>query len=97
MNSDTTSVEIWGELSNNPATFSDGGTDIPTLRTPITSKIAWDNVPPWGQAGDSNYAQQTPDISTIIEEIVNFGTWTSGDSIAIYIDGTVGRRRRAGP
>jgi Tfp pilus tip-associated adhesin PilY1 len=92
VNSDTTSVEIWGELSNNPATFSDGGTDIPTLRTPITSKIAWDNVPPWGQAGDSNYAQQTPDISTIIEEIVNFGTWTSGDSIAIYIDGTVGRR-----
>lgn len=92
VNSEPTSVEIWGELKNNPATFSDGGTDIPTKRTPITSKVAWNNVPQWGQAGDSNFAQQTPDISTIIEEIVNSGTWNSGDSIAIYIDGTVGRR-----
>jgi Tfp pilus tip-associated adhesin PilY1 len=92
VNSETTSVEIWGELNNNPATFSDGGVDIPTLRTPITSKVYWNNVPQWGVAGENGFAQQTPDISTIIEEIVGLSSWASGDSIAIYIDGTVGRR-----
>jgi len=92
VNSEPTSVEIWGELNNNPATFTDGSVDIPTKRIPITSKVYWNNVPQWGVAGDSGFAQQTPDISTIIEEIVGLGSWTSSDSIAIYIDGTVGRR-----
>ncbi|MCB9048938.1 MAG: hypothetical protein H6556_05850 [Lewinellaceae bacterium] len=36
-------------------------------------------------AGD---AQRTPDISAIIQEIVNRNGYTSGSSIAIIINGT---------
>ncbi len=88
----TTNLEIWGELTANPATFAAQGTDIPTKRTPKTAILYWNNVPAWGQVGDSTFAQQTPDISAIIQEIVALGSWTSGSSIALYIGGTGMRR-----
>ena len=52
--------------------------------------VAW--LPPaWQAAGDATAAQQTPGLSTIIQEIVNRPGYTVKSAIVILVDGE-GRR-----
>ena len=44
-----------------------------------TATVAWDNVPAWS----INTLYDSPDISTIIEEIVNRAGWVSGNNLAL--------------
>jgi hypothetical protein len=48
--------------------------------------VSW-SPDPWLAAGDAGVAQQTPNIATIIQEIVNNLNWMSGNSIVIIITG----------
>ena len=47
----------------------------------------WNSVPSWS-SGASGADQKTPDLKTIIQEIVDRGGWTSGNDIVIIVDGT---------
>ena len=48
-----------------------------------------DWVPPsWTSAGDAGVAQRTPDLSPLIQEIVDRPGWAPGNSIALIITGT---------
>jgi hypothetical protein len=38
--------------------------------------------------GEAGLDQQTPDVSSVIQEIVNRPGWTSGNSLVIIITGT---------
>ncbi|GJL80244.1 MAG: hypothetical protein NPINA01_32330 [Nitrospinaceae bacterium] len=46
------------------------------------SPVAWDTI---GEAGPD---QRTPDITAVIQEIVDQGGWVSGNSLAVIISGT---------
>mgnify|MGYP001608735884 CR=1 FL=1 len=48
--------------------------------TRTTARIDWDNISDWGQNTDKN----SPDIKTVIQEIVNRANWVSGNSIVIF-------------
>jgi len=90
--SDPTSLTISGELSGDAAPFSGATNDI-TSRATTTASVPWDGTStpamvPWSTAGDRF---RTPDLSTIVQEIVSVGSWTAGNSLAFVISGS-GRR-----
>ncbi|MCB9048940.1 MAG: right-handed parallel beta-helix repeat-containing protein [Lewinellaceae bacterium] len=88
-NLDPCNLVIRGQASDNALAFSSSSGDVSSR--PVTSaSIAW-APPAWTTIGAAGDAQRTPDISAIIQEIVNRNGYTSGSSIAIIINGT-GRR-----
>ncbi len=85
--SGATSIIFWGDDTDNAATFSTVGSpdyDI-TGRTKTTESVDWDNIPAWDTIGSK---QGSPDISPITQEIVDREGWSSGNSLAIIINGT---------
>lgn len=85
--SGTTHLTFSAEDTDNAPDFTATNFDI-TSRTKTSAKITWSNVPSWNTNG--NY--QTPDISSVVQEIIDRPGWTSGNSIAILVNGS-GRRQ----
>ena len=80
-------LSIRGENNANPATFTAGGGDLLSYR-PLTAQVVnWNNVPAWNSGGEAGYQQQTPDMKAIVQELVNLGTWASGNAMAFYVIG----------
>jgi hypothetical protein len=80
------SLLIEGEAVDDAITFSSSSGDI-TGRTPTTAAVGW-SPPDWTTVGEAGLDQQTPDISSVIQEIVNQSGWVSGNSLCIVITGT---------
>ncbi len=78
------SLIIEGELSANPATFSSTLNDI-SSRAATTAKVVWD-VPQWTTANAQTPKERTPDISRIIQEIVNQDGWTGNAIVLLFKD-----------
>ena len=81
-----TDLTIKGELNPNTPTFINSNGDI-SSRTPTGASVPWSPVP-WLAVGEAGPDQQTPDISAIVQEIVDQGLWASGNSLVILITGT---------
>ncbi len=75
------SLIVEGELSPNPIGF---GTDNISSRATTTASVAWD-VPQWGSFQATGPAQQTPDISHIIQEIIDQDGWVAGNAMVIIL------------
>lgn len=71
---------IHGEKNINPATFSTLEDYQGRARTDAV--IDWDNIPAWIQ----NAVYHSPNIKSIIQEIVNLPGWSSGNPIVIFWD-----------
>ncbi|UCE48175.1 MAG: hypothetical protein JSW47_21570, partial [Phycisphaerales bacterium] len=76
------SLIIEGELSPSPATFSSTLNDI-SSRATTTAKVVWD-VPQWTTPNAQNPEERTPDISSIIQEIVNQDGWTGNAIVLMF-------------
>ena len=61
-----------------------GGHDDTKL---TTARITWDNIEPWL----TNHQYRSPDISTIIQEIISQPGWTNGNHLAVFWDDHEGR------
>ena len=86
LNSGATSLTIKGEKSENAFTFIKANGNI-TDRSLTTASVLWSPVP-WTEVGRAGPDQQTPDIKSVIQEIVNLPGWASGNSLAVIIKGT---------
>jgi hypothetical protein len=73
-------TKIKGEASDNAAPFSDYSNF--SGRSRISASVNWDNIPAWSSDTDYN----SPDISSIIQEIVNRPGWASGNALVIFWD-----------
>jgi hypothetical protein len=82
--SDATSVTFYGQASDNAPAF---GSDAHNLssRPKVSASVAWENIPAWNTVSEKH---QSPDLSAIVQEIVNRPGWTSGSSMVFEIDGT---------
>ena len=69
---------VEGELAPNAAPFEDVAGNI-TDRATTTTKVKW-SVPEWTEQ-DAKF--QTPDLSGIIQEIVNQEGWESGNALVL--------------
>jgi hypothetical protein len=75
-------MRLTGQAANSAGSFTTASFNI-SSRPRTVSTVDWVNIPPWNTVGESGLAQQTPDISPIIQEIVNRSGWAAGNNIAI--------------
>lgn len=85
-----TNLTITGEAIDNSSTFSTAGYNL-TNRSKTNANVAWSNLPIWGTLNAAGTDQRTPEIKTILQEIMNRSGWQQGNAVTIFINGT-GRR-----
>jgi hypothetical protein len=85
-----TSLTIRAQAADNAGTFAKQGSSKISTRIRTTSSAAWAPVS-WNLANEAGANQRTPDLTAVVQEIVNRTGWTSGNALAIIINGT-GRR-----
>lgn len=73
-------TKIRGEANDNPPTF----TDYPnySARPRTAAVVPWSAIPPWATDEQHN----SPEIKTIIQEIINRPGWNSGNALVIFWD-----------
>ncbi len=82
----STLVTIQGELGANAPGFSTTPGSI-SSRPRTAAAVAWD-VPPWTSVGGTGAAQRTPDITAVIQEIVDRPGWAVGNAVVVLVTGT---------
>jgi hypothetical protein len=87
-NDNPCSLNIYIENSDNAATFTTATNNI--SGRPRIGTIVW-NPPDWNEELEASLDQQTPNIASLIEQVVSRPDWSKGNSLAFIIDGT-GRR-----
>jgi PKD repeat protein len=85
-NSGATALSIQGESTADAASFSSTVNNI-TSRPHTNVSVAWNPVP-WTVVNAQTIDQRTPDLSTIIGEIVSRSDWQIGNDVAIIVSGT---------
>jgi hypothetical protein len=84
--SKTCRLTIKGENSDNAAPFTPLNKNV-SGRTKTAASITW-NPSGWTTAGDAGTAQKTPDLKTIVQQIINRAGWSSGNSMVFIFTGT---------
>ncbi len=84
--SDATSLTLQAEASDNPATFTTASNNIST-RPRTTASVSWTPVS-WNTVDEAGTDQRTPNLASVIQEIVDRPGWASGNALAILITGS---------
>jgi hypothetical protein len=82
--SGATSLTFHGEAADNAAPFVAQKNNL-TSRALTSAAVDWNNIPAWNIV---NQKHQSPDLSPIVQEIVNRGGWTAQNSMVFVISGT---------
>src|SRR3972149_6586892 len=94
-NQNPSSIIFKGQDLDNAPTFNGGGGTFDISgRTPTTASVTW-SPPNWNTAGQAGPDQLTPNLSSIIQEIVDRGGWVSGNSLVIMTDDASTGKRTA--
>ena len=83
----STSVIISAQDHDNPPTFTTALNNI-SDRTTTTASVSWNNIPSWNTVSEKH---NTPDISSLLQEVVDRPGWNPGNNIVFIIDGTGSR------
>ncbi len=75
------------ELADNSSTFTGINGNI-SSRPVSTDSVIWTNIPTWPTVGAAGADQQTPDISSLIQTIVDRPGWLSGNALNVIMTGT---------
>ena len=89
VSSEATNLIIQGEDTDHAATFVVSNGNV-SARPRTSASASWSPAP-WTTAGAAGPDQRTPDISTVIQEIVTRPGWASDNSLVLIITGS-GRR-----
>ena len=88
----TLAATISGEDVDASAPFVTNNGEL-SARTKTTATVAW-TVPLWPTSNQSGADQRTPDLSTIVQEIVDRPGWVAGNNTAFFfVPGNSGYRR----
>lgn len=83
--SEATSLSIQGEAADNAAGYARTTRNI-TTRARTSAAASWAPTP-W-TAGQVAAAQRTPDLSAVVQEVVNRPGWASGNALALVVTGS---------
>jgi len=89
-NGTTCNADLYGESSIVPALFTTFVDFQGRVRT--AAKVDWDNIGAW--VAGTQY--DTPDIASLVQEIIDIGGWASGNNMCIFTENDssdVGARR----
>jgi len=78
----TVNTRISADDTDDAATFSTEEDFDTRWSGRTTARVDWDNIPVWNV--DTEYT--SPDIKTVIQEIVDRASWESGNDIALFWD-----------
>jgi PKD repeat protein len=81
-----TSLSIQGQATDDAATFTTSSGNI-SSRSRTVSSVSWSPAP-WTTVGAAGPDQRTPNIASVIQEIVNRPGWSSDNSLVVIISGT---------
>ncbi|MEM7207537.1 MAG: chitobiase/beta-hexosaminidase C-terminal domain-containing protein [Pseudomonadota bacterium] len=86
--SDTTTLIIDAEASANTTVFLRGDNNLFNITDrPITgASVEWE-VPTW-HAEDGSFAQISPDLTSVIQSVIDQPGWASGNALALIISGS---------
>jgi hypothetical protein len=87
--SGTTDLYVYGEAADDAAVFTTTTHDI-SNRTRTTANVLWAGLPTGGTA-----PLTSPDISSVIQEVVDGSGWSSGNHLAVLMWGANGQRFEA--
>lgn len=91
--SEATALTIRAEAANSAAIFTTAANNV-SSRPRTSSAVSW--VPPaWLTIGESAAAQRTPDLTSLMQEVINRPGWVGGNSLAFIITGTGHRTAEA--
>lgn len=54
----------------------------------LAETVAWKDIPAWENAGDAGAAQATPDISSLVQAVVDRDDWARNGAIGIMLTGS---------
>ena len=91
--SEATSLVIQGEAADHAGTFTSTAGNIST-RERTSASVSWTPAA-WEAVGEAGANQRTPELKTVIQEIVSRAGWVSGNALAIIITGSGHRTARA--
>jgi len=80
----TTTLQIAPEAIGNAATFS--STDKPSSRT-LGTPVSWTPAR-WVAAGDAGIVQRTPDLASVVQQVVDRDDWVPSNALALIITGS---------
>ena len=80
------SLTIAGEDRDDAATFASTHQNISSRRR-TTASVAWSPVA-WETVGEAGSDQCTPNIASVVQELVSRLGWSSGNSLVFIITGT---------
>ena len=86
-NVDPFAVAITGEANSFPEAFEDKPYNI-SVRSRTTASVNWEGIPAWTVEHAMGPDQRTPDLTAIVQEIVNRADWMGGNSMALILEGT---------
>jgi hypothetical protein len=81
-----TSLEIRGQDADDTAAFTSADGNI-SSRPVTAASVAWSPAA-WTSVGEAGADQRTPDLSPVIQEIVDRPGWASGNAMVIIVTGT---------
>lgn len=87
---DPTLVEIYGELIPNASAFADLDYNI-SARTRTSRLVNW-NIQEWNIGDQRSKRERTPNLSSIVSEIIEQSQWQESNSLAFIIEGSGTRR-----
>jgi hypothetical protein len=82
----STTFTISGEAVDNSLVFAEFDGNI-SSRLITTAQTVW-HVPPWTQVDAAGETERTPDLSAIIQEIVDRPGWLENGAMALFFSGT---------
>jgi len=85
-NSDPSTVEIFGEDINNAQGFFELDFNI-TFRTKTAQSVTW-NIDSWDHEDEAGQKQRTPDLTQIVQHIVNRPGWVANNCMNFLITGS---------
>jgi type IV pilus assembly protein PilY1 len=88
---EVTNLTIYGEDTDTPAAYSATDYDIST-RTKTSASVNWNTIPTWDTLGET---KTTPNLTSIVQEIVDRSDWCGGDDMAFIIQGAANGLRTA--
>jgi hypothetical protein len=81
-----TSLKIEAEAIDNAPAFVSAKNNI-SNRSRTAANMEWSPLP-WMTVGEAGIDQRTPDLSSIIQEVVNRTGWVPGNSIVLVVTGS---------
>ncbi len=76
------------QASDSASAFTSAAFDL-SSRPKTTAAVSW-SVPEW-VGGAAGTKQRTPDLTTLLQEVVNRPGWASGNALAVLVSGTTQR------